>query len=215
MGVFGSVADARRHRSFRVEHASVLGAARGSRAAVPAQLARSREGVIDPDDVARALRPETALVSIGWANSEIGTVQPVGEIARVCRARDVRLHVDAVQAIGKVPIAAGAVDLCSITAHKIEGPKGIGALVVRRGTRLEPLLFGGSQERGLRPGTENVAGVAGFAAAIRHLPVAGPDKRRCATDWARPRAPRCRSQRPSQSVANTERVGPGCAESSW
>lgn len=160
-----------------IEHSSVLGAAREleRRGAQVTWLPVDECGFIDPDDVGAALRPNTALVTIGWANSEIGTVQPVGEITRVCRDHGTRLHVDAVQALGKLPLDLGDVDLCSITAHKIEGPKGIGALVMRRGARLRPLLFGGSQERGLRPGTENVAAAAGFAAAVRHLPVCGDD----------------------------------------
>jgi len=160
-----------------IEHSSVIGAAselerRGARVT---WLRVDGQGFIDPDDVAAALRPSTVLVTIGWANSEIGTLQPIGQIARICRAHGVRLHVDAVQALGKVPLDLRDVDLCSITAHKIEGPKGIGALVMRKGVGLRPLLFGGSQERGLRPGTENVAGAVAFAEAVRHLAVAADE----------------------------------------
>jgi cysteine desulfurase len=121
-------------------------------------------GVVDPDDVFRALRPETVLVSIMHANNEIGTIQPIAGIA----ARlDVPLHVDGVQALGKIPVdlAALGVDLYSMSAHKLYAPKGVGALYVRKGTRLAPLSFGGHHERDRRPGTENVPGIAGFGAA--------------------------------------------------
>jgi cysteine desulfurase len=113
------------------------------------------------------------LVSVGWANNEIGTVQPIAAIGAVCRARGVRLHVDAVQMLGKLPIDLGAVDLCTLSAHKLGGPVGVGALVVRRGVALQALCFGGGQERARRPGTENVAGVVGFAAALTAQPALG------------------------------------------
>jgi cysteine desulfurase len=127
----------------------------------------SAGGVVNPDDVRRALRPETALVSIMHANNELGTVQPVAEIARFTRAAGVPLHVDGVQALGKIPVDVEAlgVDFYSMSAHKLYGPKGVGALYARRGTRLAPLLFGGHHERDRRPGTENVPGIAGFGAA--------------------------------------------------
>ena len=151
-----------------IEHASVLGPVREleRRGAQVTWLSVDGEGRIRPDDVGAALRPETALVSIGWANNEIGTVQPIAGISAVCRARGVRLHVDAAQALGKLPVDAGLVDLCTVSAHKLGGPIGVGALIVRRGMTLRPLCFGGEQERGRRPGTENVAGVVGFAAAL-------------------------------------------------
>src|SRR5262249_51408796 len=152
-----------------IEHSSVVAAAREleRRGARITWLSVDGEGRVNPADVAAAIGPDTALVSVGWANGEIGTVQPIAEIAAVCRERGVRLHTDAVQAFGKLPVDARDVDLCSLSAHKIGGPKGTGALIVRRGLELRPLLFGGSQERGARPGTENVAGIAGFAAAVR------------------------------------------------
>jgi cysteine desulfurase len=106
------------------------------------------------------------VVSVGWANNEIGTVQPIAAIGAVCRAGGARLHVDAVQAFGKLPVDVAAIDLCALSAHKLGGPIGVGALFVRRGIRLRPLAFGGEQERGRRPGTENVAGAVGFAAAL-------------------------------------------------
>jgi len=125
------------------------------------------EGFIHPDALRDALRPSTRLVSIEAANGEIGTIQPVAELAALCKSRGVLFHTDMTQAAGKVPVDLSSVDLASFSAHKIYGPKGIGGLFVRRATRVEPLVAGGGQERGLRPGTVNVPAVAGFAAALR------------------------------------------------
>ncbi len=129
-------------------------------------------GVVRPADVEAALRPETRLVSIMHANNEVGTIQPIREIAAICRARGVLLHTDAVQSVGKIPVQVDelGVDLLSVAGHKIYAPKGVGALYMRRGTKIEPVLCGAGQERGVRPGTENVAfGVAlGQAAALAH-----------------------------------------------
>jgi len=130
-------------------------------------------GRIRPEDVAAAIDDHTRLVSVAWANNEIGTVQPVREIAAICRRRGVLFHCDAVQAFGKIDVDAAEIDLLSVAAHKLGGPKGIGALVVRRGVSLRPLLFGGKQERGIRPGTENVVGACAFAAAARAAAAAG------------------------------------------
>jgi cysteine desulfurase len=123
--------------------------------------------LVDPDDVRRALRPETVLISIMHANNETGTIQPVAEIARIARSVGVTLHVDGVQALGKIPVDVEAlgVDLYSMSAHKLYAPKGVGALYVRKGTALAPIAYGGHHERDRRPGTENVPGIAAFGAA--------------------------------------------------
>jgi cysteine desulfurase len=126
-------------------------------------------GLVNPEDVARAITEQTVLVSIMMANNEIGTIQQIAEIGRICRARKVPFHVDAVQAGGAVPIDVAAlnIDLLSLSAHKFYGPKGIGILYVRQGMRILPQVQGGSQERGRRAGTENVAGIVGASEALR------------------------------------------------
>ncbi len=127
----------------------------------------SSEGRVDPDDLRRALRPETVLVSVMHANNEIGVIQPLSEIARITREAGIVFHSDGVQAVGKIPVNVEAlgVDLYSLSGHKIYAPKGIGALYVRRGTPLAPILYGGHHERDRRPGTENVPGAAALGAA--------------------------------------------------
>lgn len=127
----------------------------------------SPAGLVDPADVTRALRPDTFLVSIMHANNEIGAIQPLAEISRACRERGVLLHTDAAQSVGKIEtrVADLGVDLLSFAGHKLYAPKGIGALYVRRGLTLEPLLHGAGQEAGLRAGTENVAYIVGLGRA--------------------------------------------------
>lgn len=125
--------------------------------------------LIDPDAVGRAITDRTVLVSVMYANNEVGTIEPIAEIGKICRARKVPFHVDAVQAGGTLPIdiAELNVDLLSLSAHKFYGPKGMGILYVKQGKRILPQLQGGSQERGRRAGTENVAGIVGTASALR------------------------------------------------
>ena len=130
-------------------------------------LAPDREGFIHPDALREALRPNTRLVSIEAANGEIGTIQPLAELAALCRERKIFFHTDMTQAAGKIAVDLTNVDLASFSAHKIYGPKGVGGLFVRRGVRVEPLVIGGGQERGVRAGTVNVPGVIGLGAAIQ------------------------------------------------
>ena len=128
-----------------------------------------REGQIDPEQVRAAIRPETGLVSIMFANNEIGTIYPIQEIGAICRQAGVLFHTDAVQAAGHLPINVKEmnIDLLSLSAHKFHGPKGVGAFYCRRGIPLPSLIDGGAQERGKRAGTENVAGIVGLGASLR------------------------------------------------
>ena len=125
-------------------------------------------GIVTPEQVQAALRPDTCLVSVMYANNEIGTIQPIAEIGRVCREAGVLFHTDAVQAVGHLDIDVKAqnMDMLSLSAHKFHGPKGIGALYLRKGIYLEPLIEGGAQERGRRAGTENLPAILGMAAAL-------------------------------------------------
>lgn len=127
------------------------------------------DGLVSPEELAGALRPDTALAAVMWANNEVGSVQPVEEIAAICREAGVPLHVDAVQTAGRLPMDVSRVPVSTLalSAHKLYGPQGVGALYVREGADLKPILFGGGQEKGLRSGTENVAGIAGFGMAAR------------------------------------------------
>ena len=126
------------------------------------------DGLITPEQLEAAIRPDTVLVSIMYANNEIGTIEPIPELAAVAKAHGVLFHTDAVQAIGHVPIdvKAQGIDMLSMSGHKFHAPKGIGALYVRQGVRLQRLMQGGAQERGQRPGTENLAGIVGIGKAI-------------------------------------------------
>ena len=152
-----------------IEHAAVLAScAQLEREGVAVtRLPVNGDGTVDPDDVRRALRPETVLVSIMHANNELGAVQPIAEIAEIARAAGVVFHVDGVQALGKIAVDVEAlgVDLYSMSGHKLNAPKGVGALYVRKKTKLAPIAFGGHHERDRRPGTENVPGIAAFGTA--------------------------------------------------
>jgi cysteine desulfurase len=175
LAIRGAVA-ARRERGGHVvtvatEHHAVLDTCKalerdGCRVTV---LPVQRDGLVDVDRFAAALEDDTVLASVMTANNEIGVLQPMATLSRLCRARGVWLHTDAVQAVGRVAVDVEAlgVDLASLTAHKLYGPKGVGALYVRRASKIElaPLFSGGGQERGIRPGTLNVPGIVGFGAA--------------------------------------------------
>lgn len=127
------------------------------------------DGLVRPEELEAAIREDTALVTIMYANNEIGTIQPVAEIGAICKKHGVLFHTDAVQAVGNVPIDVKEqnIDLLSLTGHKLHGPKGCGALYIRRGIRPDILIDGGAQERGQRAGTENVAGIVGLASAMK------------------------------------------------
>ena len=125
-------------------------------------------GIVQPQQVAEAIRPDTCLVTVMYANNEIGTIQPISEIGRICREKGVLFHTDAVQAVGHLPIHVHEqhIDMLSLSAHKFHGPKGVGALVVRKGVPLIPLIEGGAQEHSRRAGTENLPAIMGMAAAL-------------------------------------------------
>jgi cysteine desulfurase len=152
-----------------IEHVAVLDACRAlaKQGIELTILPVSRDGLVNPEDVRSAIRPETVLITIMLANNEIGVIEPIEEIGKIAEEKGIVFHADAVQAAGKIPIDVEklGVDLLSISAHKFSGPKGVGALYVRKGTQLAPLLFGGHSERDRRPGTEDVAAIAGMGKA--------------------------------------------------
>ncbi len=172
LGTFSALKEKNRNHLIisAIEHHAVLHTAEHLRSlgAELTVIPVNKKGVIEPQDVIRALRPSTFLISIMLVNNEIGSIQPVYEAALAAKEKGILVHTDAVQAAGKLVIDVSSlpVDLLSISAHKIYGPKGIGGLYVRKGTALNPLFFGGGQEAGRRPGTENIASAAGFAAAL-------------------------------------------------
>ena len=169
LAIFGSVKAGDHVLTSRVEHHAVLHAVErlGDRGVEVEFLPVDAQGVVAVQDVRRALRPNSRFISVMLANNETGVLQPVEEIGRLAREAGVRFHVDAVQAAGKMAIDVHSLgsDLLSISAHKMHGPQGTGALFVRRGTRLEPLFAGGAHERQRRAGTENVAGIVGLGKA--------------------------------------------------
>ncbi|MGD0304400.1 MAG: cysteine desulfurase family protein [Candidatus Acidiferrales bacterium] len=176
LAVFGSIESARSASSARphlittaIEHHAVLNAAQyAAKKGIDVTFVPvSASGVVDAEKVRAALRPETFLISVMHANNELGTIQPIEEIARVAAEADVYFHADAVQSAGKLPLNVKnlGVDLLTLSAHKIYGPKGVGALCVRAGTPIAPQMFGGHHERDRRPGTENVPAIVGFGRA--------------------------------------------------
>jgi len=173
LALFGSVMASNQSRKHvittAIEHHAVLNAAQAleKQGIEVTYVSVGSGGVVDPQDIRRALRPETILISVMHANNELGTIQRIEEIGRIAAEADVYFHCDAVQSAGKMPLDVNrlGVDLLSVSAHKIYGPKGVGALYLRTGTPLAPQFHGGHHERDRRPGTENVSGIVGFGKA--------------------------------------------------
>lgn len=152
-----------------IEHEAVLNTCQAleKQGAAVTFLPVSRDGAIPLDALRNSIRPETALITLMHANNELGTIQPLAEIGRIAAEHDIHFHTDAVQSAGKVPIDVQTLqlDVLSLSAHKVYGPKGVGALYIKGGTRLRQFLYGGHHQRGFRPGTENVAGIVGLGKA--------------------------------------------------
>jgi cysteine desulfurase len=170
-GILDADPDKKHIVTTRVEHPAVLNTCRYLKRSgyEVTELEVDNDGNLDLERYRSSLRADTAVVSVMWANNETGVIFPIAEMARIARSRGIVFHTDAVQAVGKIPIDLSKlpVDLLSLSGHKLHGPKGIGALYIRRGTRIRPLIYGGHQERGRRPGTENVPGIVGLGHAAR------------------------------------------------
>src|ERR671920_2147762 len=172
LGLARSAAPEKRHAVVScVEHAAVREAAKRLHAEgfEVSWNGVDEDGLVDPGEFASALRPDTALAAVVWANNEVGTIEPVQELAEICAGKEIPFHTDAVQAAGRVPIdvAKTPVSTLALSGHKLYGPQGVGALYVREGISLEPILYGGGPEGGLRSGTQNVAGIVGLGTAAR------------------------------------------------
>jgi cysteine desulfurase len=156
-----------------LEHPAVLNTASylEKRGAKVTYVPVDKYGTVDIDFLKNAITPQTALISVMHANNEVGTIQPIEKISKIAKERGVLVHTDAIQAFGKIDVNVNklGIDLLSISAHKIYGPKGVGALYIRKGTNIWPLIYGGSQEREMRAGTENTIGIVGFGEAVRVL----------------------------------------------
>ena len=129
----------------------------------------NEDGLVNPQDIANSISQKTCLVSIMYANNEVGTIQPIEEISKICHQKNIPFHTDAVQAVGKVEVDVKklGIDMLSISSHKINGPKGVGALYIKNGIEISPFIYGGGQEHGMRSGTENVASIVGFGKACQ------------------------------------------------
>ncbi|MBR5224731.1 MAG: cysteine desulfurase [Clostridia bacterium] len=149
-----------------IEHHSVLEAAKAAGCSITL-VSPDASGFVSPESISRALRPETRLICLMAANNETGVIQPVAEVYEIARSRRIHLHVDAVQAFGHIPMSSRICDSMAVSAHKLYGPRGAGALFVRAGAKIAPLLLGGGQEGGLRAGTENTPAICGFHTAAQ------------------------------------------------
>lgn len=181
-GIFDANPDKKLFITSAIEHPAVLETANylESKGIKVIYVPVDETGLIDLEFLERAVTEETGLISIMQANNELGTIQPIKDIVKIAKKHGVLVHTDAVQSFGKIPVQVNnlAVDLLSISAHKIYGPKGIGALYIRKGTQIRPLIYGGHQERLMRAGTENTIGIVGFGEAVHVLGTRGSQERK-------------------------------------